>query len=540
MPTYFKRHRWFAGKARPIQQVKLLDVLTVHDVEEVTDELKRPDSFPGGGLAATRILLVRVEYVEGEPEIYVLPVVFAQGGQELNILGDRPSAGIISVAKSTEGTGATLCDTTHETEFWLLLYNALASGSAIPGQRGQVESFQTEVFPKLSENLSFDISVHGGEQSNTSAILGNQVILKLFRRIDQGENPDLEIGRYLTEQTGLACVPQVGGALGYKDKKGTRFTLAVLHKFVANEGDAWVYTLDELDRYLELIKSEWTGTAPAAEMLPHGSLLELADQEPPELARQVIGTYLESTELLGRRTAELHLALAAGHSESFAPEPFTKLYQRSLYQSMRSQARRTLSLLRKQLKTLPEAVAPAAERLVQSEAALLERFRELSEHRIHAARTRCHGDFHLGQVLFTGKDFVIIDFEGEPDRPIGERRIKHSPLRDVAGMIRSIHYASHATLRSSAGHSLLPSEMDKGIADWFPVWYVWSAASYLKAYLAEASRGDFLPAARDQLEILLDAYLLEKAVYELGYELNNRPDWVPIPLEGILHLIETR
>ena len=538
LPTYLQRHRWFAGKARPIQQAKLLDVLTVHDVEEVTDELKRPDSFPGGGLAATRMLLVRVEYAEGEPETYVLPVVFAQGGQELNILGDRPSAGIISVAKSEDGAGATLCDTTHETEFWQLLFHALSGGSVISGLRGRLEAFRTEVFAALSENLSPETSIHGGEQSNTSAVLGGQLILKLFRRIDQGENPDLEIGRYLTEQTDLSCVPKVAGALEYKDKKGTRFTLAVLHQFVPNEGDAWVYTLDELDRYFEHIKSELTGSAPAEDMLPRGSLVELIDQEPPELARHVIGTYLESTELLGRRTAELHLALAAGVSESFAPEPFTKLYQRSLYQSMRSQARRTLSLLRKQLKKLPEAVAPVAERLAKSEAELLERFRDLSERRIHAARIRCHGDFHLGQVLFTGKDFVIIDFEGEPDRPIGERRIKHSPLRDVAGMIRSIHYASHAALRTAPGHQLLPSEMETGIADWFTVWYVWSAASYLKAYLAEASRGDFLPEAREELETLLNAYLLEKAVYELGYELNNRPDWVPIPLEGILHLIE--
>jgi len=234
----------------------------------------------------------------------------------------------------------------------------------------------------------------------------------------------------------------------------------------------------------------------------------------------------------------MHLALAAGEDKSFLPEPFTKLYQRSLYQSMRAHTRRSLGLLRRQQVHLPESVAAAAGRLLEREETLLQRYHELSERRISALRTRCHGDFHLGQVLYPGKDFVIIDFEGEPDRPIGERRIKASPLRDVAGMIRSFHYASHAAIRSPRLETRSPAASGDDRARWLTVWYIWNSAAYLKAYLAEASRGSFLPNRRENLETLLEAHLLEKAVYELGYELNNRPEWVCIPLEGILQLID--
>jgi maltose alpha-D-glucosyltransferase / alpha-amylase len=539
LPAFLKRHRWFAGKARPIQRTKLLDVVTVHDVPEVTSEVARPSQPSTKNLPATRLLFVRVEYVEGEPETYVIPVVFAQNDQEQNLLGDHPKAGIIEIVKSETNERATLCDSSYETELWALLYHSVAEGSKIPGEHGEVKPFRMETFARLSENLALETTVHGGEQSNTSAILGRQLILKLFRRIDKGENPDLEIGRYLTEQTQLTSVPQLAGGLEYQSKNAGNFTLALLHEFVPNEGDAWVYTLDELGRYLERIESEVTGSPPA-ELLPAGSLAELAEGDIPPLARQVIGSYLESTEILGRRTAELHLALAAGTEEAFAPEPFSKLYQRSLYQSMRAQARRILGVLRKQSKNLPESAAPLAKELLDREENLLERYRDLAEQPIKAQRTRTHGDLHLGQVLFTGKDFVIIDFEGEPDRPIGERRIKNSPLKDVAGMIRSFHYASHSAIRGATRHSLPSSDLEDGLVSWLTVWSLWCSASFLKAYREEASKGSFLPQQQGKLDTLLNAYLLEKAVYELGYELNNRPDWVQIPLEGILHLLRSK
>jgi maltose alpha-D-glucosyltransferase/alpha-amylase len=205
---------------------------------------------------------------------------------------------------------------------------------------------------------------------------------------------------------------------------------------------------------------------------------------------------------------------------------------------MRGQARRGFELLRRHLPDLPEVTRPSANRVAEMEDKALGRFSELLDRNIAAERTRCHGDYHLGQVLFTGNDFVIIDFEGEPQRPVSERRIKTSPLRDVAGMIRSFHYASHAAQQGNAPGAIVQPERADGLHNWLSVWYAWSAAAFLRAYTTGATGANFLPHDKEELGILLDAYLLEKAIYELGYELNNRPDWVRIPLEGILHLLE--
>jgi maltose alpha-D-glucosyltransferase/alpha-amylase len=204
---------------------------------------------------------------------------------------------------------------------------------------------------------------------------------------------------------------------------------------------------------------------------------------------------------------------------------------------MRSRARRTFELLRKQREKLPESSVDSANRLLNFETQLDDRFQQLREQKIAAVRMRCHGDLHLGQVLFTGKDFVIIDFEGEPDRPISERRIKTSPLRDIAGMLRSYHYASHAAQYGQAPGTIVQREPFEGLDRWMHIWYLWNSATFLNSYLNGVRDAAILPDDPEQLRILLEAYVLDKAVYELGYELNNRPEWVRIPIEGMLHLI---
>jgi maltose alpha-D-glucosyltransferase/alpha-amylase len=497
-------------------------------------------------------------------------VVFARGRQAGNITVDHPRGGILRVNRSDDVEPATLCEAMWEEEFWHPLYDAIARKKVLQGRHGEIVPERTAVFRNLAGSVrrrgdaeiearradaSADssapptVAVHGGEQSNTSVILGDRFILKVFRRLGVGENPDLEIGRFLTEKTNLSCVPQLAGAVEYRPKKGTNresrspsgglpMTVGIMHELVPNERDAWVYTLDELGRYVERIESEMRGVEPDSTGLCHKPLLELAHLTPPEAAIEMIGAYLQSAELLGQRTAEMHAALASGESETFAPERFSKLYQRSLYQSMRGQARRGFELLRKQLPELPEAVRPDVARVAEMERQALARFSDLLDHNITAMRTRCHGDYHLGQVLFTGNDFVIIDFEGEPQRPVSERRIKASPLRDVAGMVRSFHYASHAAQQGDTPGTIVQREPDVGLQDWLHVWYAWTAATFLRAYVAKAAEAGFLPQDQDELRILLDVYMLEKAIYELAYELNNRPEWVRIPLEGILHLME--
>ncbi|HYV00822.1 MAG TPA: phosphotransferase, partial [Actinomycetota bacterium] len=265
------------------------------------------------------------------------------------------------------------------------------------------------------------------------------------------------------------------------------------------------------------------------------SLVELADMEPPGLAHELFGTYLESARLLGQRTGELHLALAADESDpAFAPEPFTSHYQRGMFQSMRALTNEVFQLIRSRQRDIPQVV-----QILDLEEEITRRFRAVADARIEAMRIRVHGDYHLGQVLHTGKDFVIIDFEGEPSRPLGERRIKRSPLKDVAGMIRSYHYAAYTALFDQAQDPVNP-ENPAFLEPWALFWYFWVSSAFLRSYLDVCGDSGLLPKSHDGLVVLLDGMVLEKAVYELRYELNYRPTWVRIPIEGILQLVESR
>jgi maltose alpha-D-glucosyltransferase/alpha-amylase len=232
------------------------------------------------------------------------------------------------------------------------------------------------------------------------------------------------------------------------------------------------------------------------------------------------------------------LASAAGDPH-FAPEPFSKLYQRSLYQSYRTLAGETFGLLRRRMKSLPEEIHPEAQEVLDLEGRILERFHSIIDRKVTAMRTRCHGDYHLGHVLCTGKDFVIIDFEGERGGILSELRIKRSPLRDVCGMLRSFHYAAYSAFLSQREKGLIRPEDLSFLEVSAHYWRLWVSVVFLKAYLQTVPSGDFLPRTREEFQTLLSIYLLEKAVYELGYELNHRPGWVAIPLQGIRQLMSS-
>jgi maltose alpha-D-glucosyltransferase/alpha-amylase len=360
------------------------------------------------------------------------------------------------------------------------------------------------------------------------------LILKIFRRLQEGVNPDLEISRFLTEETAFEHVPKLAGSLEMRLGKGRAATIGILQTWIRNEGDAWRYVLDHLGDYFEACAA--LTPLPADLTAPAGHLTDFLDRDPPHAMSEVAGAYLASAALLGRRTGEMHIALASNRQHAdFAAEPFTPFYRRAVYQSMRTLADRALTALRDQAKRLPEDTRPDAERVLTLKNDILGRFRFVLEQKITALRIRGHGDYHLGQVLFTGKDFVITDFEGEPAQPVGERRSKGSPLRDVAGMLRSFHYAALTVLKNG---DFRPEELARlnGAAKG---WVFWVSEIFLRNYLETANGGGFLPGSKPELKGLLDLYLLQKAVYELNYELNNRPPWVGVPLRGILEILQT-
>ncbi|HUR16762.1 MAG TPA: phosphotransferase, partial [Candidatus Limnocylindrales bacterium] len=257
----------------------------------------------------------------------------------------------------------------------------------------------------------------------------------------------------------------------------------------------------------------------------------------PEIV-EAVGAYLDVASLLGTRTAQLHNALATARDDvSFVPEPFSALSQRSVFQTMRNNAKATIALLNEVRDELPEPAQQLAERAAELGPTILQRMSDITRDKIAASRIRVHGDFHAGQILWTGRDFVFIDFEGEPGRPLSERRHKRSAMVDVAGMLRSFHYAAFGTLLSPRVGGTVRAEDLPQLEPWANLWYLSVASAFLRAYLNEADGQPFVPTDRKELVHLLEASALQKVLYELSYELNNRPDWVTIPLRGLVDLI---
>ena len=360
-------------------------------------------------------------------------------------------------------------------------------------------------------------------------LFGDRFIMKLFRRVEPGVSPELELTRHLTEKAGFANAPALAGWLELRAGRAEPMTLGVLQAFVPNKGDAWRYTREDVKRYFERMQAR-----PTQATTPQQHLLDLVGEEPPGEVRERMGAYLEATQLLGRRSGELHLALASSSDDpDFRPEPVSGLEQRSSYQSMRNLTGNVLRTLRRQLSRLPEGLQPQARALLAGEKQVVAGFETYLHQPVSALRSRIHGDYHLGQVLYTGKDFIIIDFEGEPARPLSERRRKRSVLRDVASMLRSFHYAAFGTLVELREQGLIGETRPEGLAGFADLWQVWASWGFLRGYLTVMRGSPLLPASREELQTLFDTFLLEKAIYELGYELNNRPAWVHIPLHGI-------
>jgi maltose alpha-D-glucosyltransferase/alpha-amylase len=309
--------------------------------------------------------------------------------------------------------------------------------------------------------------------------------------------------------------------------------LALLQSFIVNQGDGWRHALDELGRYYERIAVRVSRSDAVAPN--HRSLLQLAELVPPPAVVDVMGGYLSAAGTLGRRTAEMHHALAADpNNPDFAPEPFTPQDSAALRGRIRARGESALATLSDNLDQLPPNLAPSARRLLEEGPELLRRMGQGPPFRTDAAKIRCHGDYHLGQVLRVKDDYVLLDFEGEPMRTVAERRAKQSPLKDVAGMLRSYHMAAYAGLFASIQNQ--PEAFGR-FQPWAELWSQWSSAAFLRDYRDGTRGAAFVPADNAAFTELLDAFMLEKIFYELQYELNNRPDWVRIPLLGILALV---
>ncbi len=540
LPAFLMRSRWFGGKARKIHNTKI--------VEDIP--LGKNDSL-------TRLLFLEVRYTEGLSEVYMLPLSFLEGNKAIEMIETNPGSLIARLrVESGKGIDAAiesslpddvlsririgsiqgiLYDAVYDRKFQSALFYMIVKKQRLKGLYGTLYATHGKSFKSLKKQLiSEDSQVLRAEQSNTSILYDNKLFLKLYRRLEPGMNPDLEIGKLLTEEVSFLNVPPFAAAIEYEKQSSDTVFAGLVQGYVINQGDAWTFTLDEIERYFERVLSmpgEMTNQ-PAMST----SILDIAYEKTNLVLHDLIGGfYFEKAVLLGMRTAQLHLALSSDRGDpDFTAEPYTALYQRSIYQSFRSNTRKVFQLLKKVLKNLPESVMDKAEAILQLEEKIIEGYKPLLDKKIGAMKIRIHGDYHLGQVLYTGNDFIIIDFEGEPARALSERRLKRSPFIDVAGMIRSFHYAAYSGLHTQTSNKL--GEF-KDLEPWADLWYRYAGGAFLRSYLKTMNESPLIPEDKEEIRFLINAFLMEKAVYELGYELNNRPDWVTIPIKGIEQLV---
>jgi maltose alpha-D-glucosyltransferase / alpha-amylase len=474
LPDYLLACRWFGGKARRITRATVVGYVPV--------TLGEPSAL--SDLATTWISFVQIHYVQGEPETYVLPLGFATGA----LARDTEAIATPSVVLRLRGgqTTGVIYDATRDPSFSAAILDAVHRQRRISGSGGEILGHSTTYLRDalISNSGSLEPRVLEAEQSNTSIVYGDRVILKLFRRLREGVNPDLEVSRFLAERTAFANVPPLAGALEYQTPRGAH-ALGMLQGYVRHQGDAWSQALGWLRGFWDRVDS--IGASPTDLVLPDRSPLDLARSTEPALARSAVGAALDFAALRGRRTGELHRALASDLSDGpFKPERLSLDSQVALFASVRAQTSGALRLLRSRLSDLPPAARPDAISLLERHSGGVERFRAVLDRPLGGWAIRTHGDLHLGQVLYTGDDFVFIDFEGEPARSLEERRAKHSPLRDVAGMLRSFDYAAHSAWIERAGSASRSPNDQADLAAWAGLWRDCVSAAYLRSYLARS------------------------------------------------------
>jgi maltose alpha-D-glucosyltransferase/alpha-amylase len=494
LPDFLARQRWFAGKGAAVRSVSLTPI----------------GALPG----QTNQLVLLNTGSSAEEQRYFMPLSVLWGEDHLRFGAPKLS---YTLAKVRHGPNlGALLDASYDDRFIHDLIAAMHRGGDLPALNGSLRFDATAAFREL--DLSGEVRSVGAEQSNVSVIVGETAMLKLYRRLRSGEQPEIEVARFLTEVAGFANTPAYLGSAVYARQDSEPMALAAAFAFVRNQGDAWGVLLEALDRDLyqfALLPRDETAGIPG---------------EPTIFAHP-----LDLATVLGRRTAELHSAFATPTEDpAFAAEPVDSSDLARWVDAAQADSENALAQLESARSTLPEEAQASIAELLGSRQAIRDRLDSMRRLPASGLKTRIHGDYHLGQVLVAQDDVMIIDFEGEPQRNVAERREKTSPLRDVAGMFRSFDYAAWSALeRVRATHG----QIDPHVRARAFAWRDAAAQNFLSAYWPRAARGGLLPEDIEARRNLLELFLLQKAFYEIGYEAANRPTWLPIPVRGVLDLL---
>jgi len=506
---FLQRQRWFGGKSRAVASVRIADWTTLRS-----------------GAHPAFLAIVDVAYRDGGSESYTLPLAMSTGPDADGIEQLSPQAVVARVSGARKGL---LYDGLFDNGVCAALLARILAGRDQPTRRGLLHNTSAGSAPDEMPAEALQPVVRlAFEQSNTSIQFGQQLVLKILRRLEQGVNPEVEIGRFLTHTQ--VRVPALVGDTEYARTGAAPSSLFVLHRYVWNQGSAWDVTIEELGRFFE----QALAVEAPPPVLDATSVWLASDREDlPAHVAEYIRAYLATAQIIGRRTGELHLALSAGDG-SFTPEALTRSELSQLTAALRRHAIEALRGLRSSLNSVDETRRALALDVLDLESRLQQHFDGLDAVTDPGRRIRIHGDYHLGQLLVTEGDVVILDFEGEPARTLAERRAKASPLRDVAGMLRSFGYA--AAIGLGAATMRRPEDRER-LEPWARYWEHWVSVVFLRAYRGVIRGASLTPSSDEACETLLRTFEIDKALYELGYELNNRPEWVDVPLAGLLRLL---
>ncbi|MCC5932516.1 MAG: maltose alpha-D-glucosyltransferase [Cyclobacteriaceae bacterium] len=518
LPKYLKNRQWFAGRRRAMQRLSVIDLCIFPYNEE-----------------SLAIVFVEVGFAEGLPEWYQLPLAFGDISHEKEMWSKHPQA-MICKAQIDENTGI-LYDAAYNETFRRELFFMMQGRKKFKSLHGEI-SFQPN---KKSEKIKsirteFNSRILSFDQNNIHIAYNDSYTFKIYRKLEEGINPDVEITRYLEEENRNANLGHYMGVLERHTSGRKTMIMGLLQEIEPHLGDALSYFRDSISDYFETIMAEYKDSMPAPlqgdfnNPMPFEAISE-------EMQHLIGFAKAEQINLLGQRTAELHLALASEDNPTdFGKEAFSLHYQRSLFASMQSQVRSACNSLQKQLENMPYVSNTLAQEILNRKEEILEKMKKIYASKINTVKIRNHSNYHLGNIMFTGRDFIIKDFEGEPTRSFSEVRLKRSPLRDLATMIRSFHYASFAPIlklgileHTSEYENLLP---------WAEALFQSITGIFLHAYKDRIGKTDLMPASKEEFYLMMEIFLIERALYEITFEIDNRPELSIIPLRALYSLMK--
>ncbi|WP_411895661.1 trehalose synthase [Winogradskyella sp. A2] len=503
LENYIIKQRWYGGKSSKLKYIELAEYFRIQQNEEV---------YYG--------LILEVNFYEAFYQHYFLPIAFVSDANFAN--DDR----ILPI--SIQNQEGFIIDAVNLEAFRKVVFERILT--AIPKDRTRVQYKKSPSF----KDCEYESSRYMGmEQSNTSIVYNEKYVLKFFRRIYADRNPDYEMSRFLSEKKDFKNTPAYLGCVQIKDHENTNITIALMNEMVPNEGDAWDYMLKELHKVFSNLEYKNIHV----NKLPHTELFERLDIRdiPPQIIDWAGLNIFTKIQTLAKRTAEMHIALGSEFEDtSFTPTRFNGDYTVWLKNRLLYQFQNRLNAVENNLQKLDGLALELANEFLEKKNEIRKRFVKFDWTKLKGERLRVHGDYHLGQILVKDDDFYILDFEGEPESTIRDRKVKQPPLKDVAGLFRSFHYAIYATIFNNLDNY---KQSQEELFEAGEILYQYFIGLFLGTYVQEIQDANINIGYQQERIFLLKYSLLEKAVYELGYELNSRPRWAVIPLKGISNII---